>query len=159
MRKYALVNSGIVSQVLDLEEAQALAAGLTNNAVIDIEDQIPQPVVGWVLNGNILEKAQGNSSLEKYEQELALKKIDYGCNLSKIAIAKVAARNKILKKSSTQITTLLNQLIGVKMLLETGSLGTTREACTVLKSIYTEYTDIFEYVIDQINTFERDFNL
>lgn len=159
MRKYALINGSIVTQIIDLEEDQMLSYGKINDAVIDIEDQVPQPVIGWVLNGNILEKAQGNSSLEQYEQELALKKIDYGCNLSKIAISKIAARNKILKKSSAQITTLLNQLIGIKMLLETGSLGTTREACAVLKTVYTEYTDIFEYVIDQINIFERDFNL
>jgi len=159
MRKYALVINGIVSQVLDLEDDQVMAMSMGSDAVIDIEDQNPQPVAGWILNGNILEKAQGSSALESYEESLALKKIDYGCNLSKVAISKIAARNKILKKNSTQITTLLNQLIGVKMLLETGSLGTTRESCVILKTIYTEYTDIFEYVIDQINTFERDFNL
>ena len=159
MRKYALINDNKVTAIQDCEVEELFNLSKNNDLIIDIEDLSPQPVFGWVLNGNILQKPCGDSDLEKYEEALAIKKIDYGIALSKTAIAKIAARNKILNKNSTQITTLLNQLIGIKMLLETGSLGTTRENCLLLKDIYTEYTDIFNFVINQINDFEKNFNL
>lgn len=162
MRKYAILkNSTIVDiQILD-ETNEDLIRGIlsSNEQVIDIDELIPVPVIGWVLNGNKLEMPQGYSSREEYEIELAEKKVRFGFKLADICIIRIGARNKILNKNGTQVGTLLNQLLPVKLLLETGALGTARYSCIQLKTIYTEYVDIFDYVINEINVFEKSTSL
>jgi hypothetical protein len=156
MRKYAIVINNVVSSVIQIEPEDF---GQYAGTFIDIEDLSPQPAVGWVLNGNKLEYPIGQSSVEELEIRLAEKKTDFGIKLSYNCINKIGARNKILNKNGTQVTTLLNQLIGVKMLLETGALGTARYSCSQLKLVYTEYADIFDYVISEVNTFESSYGL
>jgi hypothetical protein len=159
MRKYALVNNNIVTNVISFEEEDFEKHSKLNDLIIDIEDLNPQPAAGWILNGNKLEIPQGNSSREQFEIELATRKTDFGIRLARIAVDRVGARNKILNKSGTQVTTLLNQLMGIKLLLETGALGTARLGCIQLKVVYTEYTDILDYVIQEVNDFEKNFGL
>jgi len=159
MRKYALVNNFVISEIIEIEEEDYNNYIKNNNLIIDITDLNPQPQVNWVLNGNKLEFPIGDSNREKLEIELASKKTEFGTTLAKHAINRIGARNKILNKTGTQVTTLLNQLLGVKLLLETGALGTARSSCSQLKLIYTEYSDIFDYVINEINSFEETFGL
>jgi hypothetical protein len=111
--------------------------------------------VGFVLNGNKLEYPQSLSSREQFEIELNDKKSRFGTELAKDCVNKIGARNKILNKTGAQVTALLNSLIGVKMLLETGALGTARASCAQLISVYTEYADILQHVINEINVFEQ----
>ena len=155
-RKYALINNNVVTEVVTLEDSDIALYSKTNNLVIDIEDISPQPAINWVLNGNKLEFPQSNSDREKLEECLAQKKMDTGFELSNLAIVKIGARNKILNKSGAQVSALLTQLLSIKLLLETGALSTARDACNQLKVVYTEYTDIFDLVINRINDFERD---
>ena len=96
----------------------------------------------------------GNSDREKLEEMLAEKKIVFGTALARMCVIKIGARNKILNKSGAQVSTILNQLIGVKILLENGALGTARDSCSILKSVYQEYSDIFDKTISEINSFE-----
>lgn len=157
-RKYAIVVNNIVTEILTLQEEEvSMVAAL--NTIIDIEDQLPQPALGWVMNGNKLEIPQGESSREQFEIELAERKTEFGIKLAKFAINRIGARNKILNKSGAQVTALLSQLVNVKLLLETGALGTARYMCSQLKVVYTEYVDIFDLVIYEIDTFETNFGL
>ena len=162
MRKYAVLKNNVIIDVQLLDETDECTLHefmKFNEAVIDIEDLVPQPVIGWVLNGNKLEIPSGNSSRELYEYELAQKKTIFGIRLARIAINKIGARNKILNKTGTQVGTLLTQLLSIKLLLETGALGTARYSCSQLKYVYTEYSDIFDYAIDEINVFEQNNSL
>lgn len=154
MQKYALVNNNVVTGVIEIEVEQLNDFISTNEMIIDITNQLPLPAIGYVLNGNTLEIPQGLSSREDFEIELNSKKSKFGTNLAKIAVDRIGARNKILNKSGPQVVTLLSQLIGIKSLLETGALGTARHSCSVLKVTYTEYADIFDYIISEINLFE-----
>ena len=159
MRKYALVNNGTVTGTVEIEEDRFSDLIGLNEMVIDITDSNPQPTMGWVLNGNKLEIPQNISSREQFEIELNSRKVEFGLNLSKTAINKIGARNKILNKSGTQVISLLTQLMGIKSLLETGALGTARYSCIQLKSVYTEYVDIFDWLILEINNFENSHTL
>jgi len=154
MQKYAILNNNTVTEVVELSDEAYCIYIQNNQMVIDITDMSPQPLVGYVLNGNKLEVPQGRGDREEYEYTLAVKKTDFGIKLARVAVDRIGARNKILNKTGQQVTTLLNVLIGVKMLLETGALGTARYSCTQLKIVYTEYSDIFDNVIEQINSFE-----
>lgn len=155
MRKYALVNNSMITKIAEIEEDGFSEIIKSNEMVIDITDDNPQPTVGWVLNGNKLEIPQNLSSREQFEIELNSRKAEFGSKLAKSAVDRIGARNKILNKTGTQVNTLINQLLGIKMLLDTGALGTARASCVQLKAVYTEYSDIFELVIQEINSFEQ----
>lgn len=159
MRKYALIKNSVVVQTVDLEDAAVSEAVASNEAVIDITDQIPQPVVGYVLNGNKLEIPNGESSREQFEIDLNSRKSKFGFLLARQAVNRVGARNKILNKNGAQVISLLTQLLSIKSLLETGALGTARSLCVQFRESYTEYADIFDEVIEQINVFETNFGL
>lgn len=159
MRKYALINGGVVTSTIDAEEESVCDLVKENQMVIDISDISPQPSPGYVLNGNKLEIPQNMSSREQFEIELNSKKSEFGTKIARSAVDKIGARNKILNKNGSQVISLLLQLLSIKSLLETGALGTARSSCSQLKSIHTEYTDIFDEVISQINNFESNFGL
>lgn len=155
MRKYALVNNFVVTRIVDIDENDYGQYANSNSLVIDITDLDPQPQINWVLDGNKLEFPVNKSSREDLEIELAAKKTEFGIALAKIAVNRIGARNKILNKTGTQVATLLNQLLGIKLLLETGALGTARYSSLQLKSVYTEYGDVFDFIINEINVFEN----
>lgn len=154
MRKYAVINNNTVTEIIEIDEDQCAGYSTTNQMIVDIQDMSPMPLIGYVLNGNTLEIPQGRGDREAYEYALAVKKTDFGIKIARVAIDKIGARNKILNKSGAQVTALLTQLLNIKLLLETGALGTARYVCIALLSTYTEYEDIFNDVIDQINSFE-----
>lgn len=159
MRKYALVNSNVITGIVDYDSDLLPEILSANNSVIDITESDPMPSVGWVLNGNKLEIPQSLSDRELFEIDLNDRKVEFGVKLARKSINRIGARNKILNKTGAQVTALLTQLIGVKSLLETGALGTARSACAQLKYVYTEYADIFDLVISDINHFEQNFGL
>lgn len=154
MRKFALVNNNIVTEIKTLTEDDYRQETLSNQTVVDIEDITPQPMINWVLNGNKLEFPQGGSEREILETALAEEKITFGIQLARKAVVKIGVRNKILNKNGEQVSLILNSLLPIKLLLETGALGTARFACLQLKNVYTEYSDIFQSAVDDINFFE-----
>lgn len=158
-RKYAGINNSVVTEILSLED-QDIASFITKHEmVMDVEDFTPSPSIGHVLNGNILQIPQSLSGREEFEIDLNRRKSEFGSELAKDAVNRIGARNKILNKTGAQVTALLTTLLGVKSLMETGALGTARSSCVQLKVIYTEYDDIFDRVITQINWFESKFGL
>jgi hypothetical protein len=54
MRKYAILDNNTVTEVLDLTEDGYAHEASYHQLIIDIEDLIVQPQVGWILNGNHL---------------------------------------------------------------------------------------------------------
>ena len=154
-RKYAIINNNIVTDIQILSEEQYMEYSTRNQMLIDIEDELIQPQVNYIFNGNRLEIPVGESAQELFEIALAEKKTLFGFKLAINAVNRIGARNKILNKTGSQVSTLINQLLGIKMLLDTGALGTARASCVQLKSLYTEYSDIFEMVIQEINSFEQ----
>lgn len=158
-RKYALIKNSVVFEIVSLEEEAVSDYVKLCDLLIDIEDITPLPAVGWVLEGNSLQIPQGTSSKEEFEINLNARKSEFGTALVKRAVDKIGARNKILFKTGPEVMTLLTALLGVKALMETGALGTARASCAQLKVVYTEYADVFDFVITEINTFEATFGL
>jgi hypothetical protein len=157
MGKYAIVSNGVVVAIKEFEtDDEIREQAATGEMIIGIDDLDPQPKVNWVLNGNQLEMPCGQSSREEFEIALATKKTDFGIALARTAIDRIGARNKILGKTGAQVSVLMSQLLSVKLLLETGALGTARYACSQLKTSFTEYADIFDIIITKINQFEKE---
>lgn len=54
MRKYAILDNNIVTEILDLEDEGYIHKASYHEMLIDIEDLIIPPQVGWELRGNKL---------------------------------------------------------------------------------------------------------
>lgn len=54
MRRYALIKNNVIDQIVSLEDANVPAAQQACDALIDIEDTTPMPMIGWLLVGNRL---------------------------------------------------------------------------------------------------------
>jgi len=161
IKKYAAINNNTVTQVIDIdsESDDFQLTAKQHQMLIDIDFLNPTPTVGYVLNGNKLELPQGYTDREMYEEHLNDLKATFGTALARKCTNKIGARNKILNKTGTQVTTLLNVLLGVRFLLEGGALGTARASCIQLKAVYSEYSDVFDYVVNEINIFEQNNSL
>ena len=61
MRKYAVLDENIVQEILDLDEAGYVHEASYHQLIIDIQDLVIQPQVGWVLSGNQLAPPPGQS--------------------------------------------------------------------------------------------------
>lgn len=54
MRKYAILDNNIVTEISDLDDAMYLHEASYHQMLIDIEDLIIPPQIGWELSGNKL---------------------------------------------------------------------------------------------------------
>jgi hypothetical protein len=61
MRKFALLRDLTIESIQDFSEEQAQEAVKDHTLVIDIEDLLIQPQIGWVLQGNTLVPGPGQS--------------------------------------------------------------------------------------------------
>lgn len=67
MRKYAVLDNNVVVEILDLDDAGYIHEASYHQMLIDVQDLIITPAVGWQLAGNKLNPPPG--------QELTLKKM------------------------------------------------------------------------------------
>ena len=70
MRKYAIIDNNIITEVLDLEDEGVTREQLYHSLVIDIQDLNPIPEVGWELHGNTLIRPNSDLTLEQFPQGL-----------------------------------------------------------------------------------------
>lgn len=96
------------------------------------------------------------SEQEYKERILAKKKREYGLYISNELVELMGARNKILGLTGAQVTALLQQLGGIKTLLETGALGTARTYMIQAKASLPYHGDVLDDGINDINVFEAE---
>jgi hypothetical protein len=113
-------------------------------------------------NGGTISQITENlvtASNEEIERELATKKREFGIYLVAEFTDSIAARNKILGKTTQQVISVLTNLQSVKAVLEGGALATARSLIVSLKTSYPDYDDIFQDGINDINKFESEYGL
>lgn len=154
-RKHAVLQNNVVSEILLLEEEQVSAKAKEAETIIDIEDTIPQPEVGWVLSGNLLTaptQSMSPDELDAYQQKA--QRI-FGLKILTLAVDKVGARNLKLAREGTpaDVAALGSQMASIKILLEGGALKTVRSVCNAIKPMYPNHADILQATADEITTF------
>lgn len=154
MRWYAVINNNTVTQVLQLDE-EACVELSKNNQVVDIEDLIPRPEVGWTLNGNHLDPQSSNMSNDELDAFQQKAQRLFGLYLLPLATDKVGARNlKLTRESvSVDVASLAAQMASIKILLEGGALKTVRGLCLSTKPAFPNHVDILDWIISEINNF------
>lgn len=155
MRKYAIVHDNVVVEIEQLSDSEVISKANYCQCLIDIEDQIPEPEIGWVLQGNTLVPA--NTLLTNDEQDLfqQCSQRKFGLALLTRAVDKIGARNLKLTREGTpaDVAALANQMAAIKLLLEGGALKTARTVCTMIKPVFLLHEDILQEVINEINSF------
>lgn len=155
MRKYAIVSNQVVTSIVDADDEAASELVKTSEMIVDIEDQIPQPEVGWVLSGNSLvlpTESMSPDELDAYQQKAQRL---YGLKILTLAVDNIGARNLKLAREGTpaDVATLGSQMASIKILLEGGALKTVRSICNAIKPMHPNHADVLDDVIAEITTF------
>lgn len=155
MRKYAIVNNDVVSKVLDLDDQEVASISTDGSMVIDIEDMIPQPQTGWLLEGNKLVPASASMTADERDSFQQTAQRQFGLKLLPIVVDKLGARNLKLTREAVpvDVASLATQMSSIKLLLETGALKTVRGICSALKPAFPNHSDILDDVIIEISNF------
>lgn len=80
MRKYAVLDNNEVCEILDLDDAGYIHEASYHQLIIDIQDLVIQPQVGWVLTGNQLTPPIGQVIALKDLVKAKIKQYQEGAN-------------------------------------------------------------------------------
>ena len=154
-RKFAILKDHTVIEVLTLTEEEAGNKAREVEALIDVEDQIPQPVIGWNMAGNTLVAPSTNLSPEEQDSFQQTAQRLFGLKLLPTAVDKIGARNLKIAREATpaDVAALAGQMASIKLLLEGGALKTARTICVAIKPAFPLHSDILQEVADEITAF------
>lgn len=157
MEKHAcILNNSIVEIVEVVNEDHYREIASKYPTVIKIQDLVPQPQVGWILNGIILQPASlENLSEEQLHEFQQRSQRQFGQHLLPDLIDKMGVRNLQLSKqfANIDVTTIATQMANIKLLLETGALKTARSICLMIAPGFPQHQDILEYGVNKITEF------
>lgn len=155
MRTYACVNDNIVVQIIEIDPSDYIHYGSIYQLVIDIDEMVVKPEIGWIMGGGgaLVPPAEIDpSNLPEYRLECICRSArKFGQGLSMIAADKIGGRNLMLGKTEQQIQTFAGQLMQLKLILDGGALVTSRMVMVAMKAAYPEYSDLFQWSIDEID--------
>ena len=156
MALHACMNGDvIVSKVDIISEDQYQLLATSYSTLIDISQLTPEPQIGWVnvngvLSDPVVTPEQIQANLEK---NITGPAIEFGIKLKKELTAKIGAKNLMLGKTMTEISSLVSSLVSIGFILEGGALYTAKDAMEQAKAGYPDYTTEFDYGIAKINEF------
>lgn len=147
MEKYAFIRNGVVLLVEEIasEEYQNHAAHW--DSIVNVSNLATEPKVGWIVFGNVI------LPVDPGEQQ-RVQQI-YGANLALELVNMVGTINLTMASQgeTVNVASLLNSLMSVKMLLETGALKTARSLCVYYKPAYPAYSNVFDRGITSVTEF------
>lgn len=154
-RMYALVNDNVVTEVLSLEDIDVPSASQSNQMVIDVDNQIPRPAVGYVLSGNTLVSPSQNMTDDEMDAFQQKSQREFGQKILSDIVDQLGQRNLKLGREGAvfSVTSLASQSASIKLLLETGALKTARTLCNAIKGSFPLHEDIFDSTISNITSF------
>ena len=154
-RKYATISDNIIMSIDILEEVEASNKAKEVQMLIDIEDMIPQPQVGWVLSGNTLEANIASMSADEFDAYQQTTQRLFGLSLLPKAVDKIGARNLKLDREGTpaDVAALASQMASIKILMESGALKTVHMICVAIQPAHPNHADILQEVVVEISNF------
>ena len=154
-RMYAIVNNNMVTQVLNLEDSEVPSISQINQMVIDVENQIPRPVIGWILSGNSLVPSNQSMTDDEFDAFQQKSQREFGQKILSDIVDLLGQRNLKLGREGAvfSVTSLATQSASIKLLLETGALKTARTICYAIKGSFPLHEDIFNLTISNISSF------
>ena len=154
MRLYACIQDNLVVKVALFSDEEIREEGRQYQIIIDIQERIVPPQVGWVYQDNkiILPELAGLTS-EQVQIKKNLWRRDFGIQIKGPITDKLGARNIMLGKNSAFVMQMSSQLGPIGMLLESGAITTSRNALMSIRPYYAEHDDIFDEILQSINEY------
>ncbi len=118
MRKYAILDNNIVIEILDLDDDSYIRESSRHQILIDIQDLIIPPQIGWELSGNKLAPIAG--------QELTVKKmveakIKYYQDTAPVLLRDLYATNTLLGLTTAQSDQMFDDYFDVLVRIREGA--------------------------------------
>ncbi len=145
--KYAILINNVVVEIREVSDEDIQEVASKSQAIISIDDLVPQPAIGWILEGNVLQAS--SPALQQTVSDAIL----FGRALKDDVTARIGARNLILNKTEAEISTLVSQLINIGFVLEGGALKTARGIIQAIKPMHPAHALELQYAIDQITEY------
>jgi len=154
MRKYALLEDNIVIKIDDLDDEAYQREIHKYSSIIDVEDLLPQPSVGWKLVGNKIVPSETLSNDAKLKIKMDMR-FKFGNNLADIMVKKMSIRNVelIALGQVMNINTVIANFSGIEQALRKCAIPTAKSGIQSLSSVYTEYSNEFSYALTEINNY------
>lgn len=156
MRRHALVNNNIVTEIIqiDLDTDEYIEYSRKNHLIIDVEDD-PMVNVGFILQGNKLVPANTLLQVEVTDLYQQTAQRLFGQKILPDLIDQVGARNLKLTREQVvvDVAALGLQMNMVQILLNGGALKTVRGLCAALKPMFPHHSDILDLAINKITEF------
>jgi hypothetical protein len=155
MRKYAFLQNNVVVKIESITDEQYLDESRIYQLIVDIEDQIPLPQVGWTLNGNALISGLSGYTPEELDKIQQQKQREFGAKLALNLVDMMGSKNLTLTRQGevVNVSNLLTQLNSIKALLETGAVKTAKGLIMYIYASFPVYQPILDYALFEINTF------
>ena len=156
MRKHALINNNIVTAFVYINNDDEYRDYANNNQlVIDIEDDLTNIQLGYILQGNTLVPMNTVPPTETTDLYQQITQRLFGLKILPDLIDQVGARNLRLAREQVpvDVVSLATQMSSIKILLEGGALKTVRGICSVIKPTFPHHADILDSAINKITNF------
>jgi hypothetical protein len=152
-RKFAVINNNIVTSIMDLDDDSINDIIKQNDMVIDVEDELVTPVVGWVLYGNKIISTNSISMEEIVRGKIKNARL-FGAALISEAADRIGALNIISGKTEAQVSEVINILLPIRILLESGALNTARtQLNTIRSSLPLVLSPQIDWALDKITQY------
>jgi hypothetical protein len=154
-RKYAIITDNNVTSIETLEDIQVSDRARQVQMLIDIENMLPQPQIGWKLVGNKLQLNNSSMSSDELDAYQQTTQRLFGLSLLPKAVDKIGARNLKLDREGApaDVAALASQMASIKILMESGALKTVRMICTAIQPAHPNHADILQEVVVEISNF------
>jgi len=157
MEKHACILNNTIVEIVEIaNENHYREVAAKYPTVLKIEHLVPQPQIGWVLNGITLEPASlENLSPEQLDAFQQTAQRQFGQKLLPDLIDKMGSRNLRLSRQfgNIDVASIASQMASIKLLLETGALKTARSLCLMIAPGFPQHEDILQYGANKITEF------
>lgn len=155
MSLHALIDDYVIVDIKDLIDEDIFAESRCHQMVLDITGIIPAPLVGWIFDGYGFVSSREPLSANEIVVLQQRTQREFGQVLVIKAVDALGVRNLELYNAGTvvNIASIAQQMLSMRILLESGALKTCVGLCNAIKASYPQYIDIFDMVIKETTDF------
>lgn len=121
MRKYAILEDNTVISVQDLGENEVQNVISSSQLIVDVEDLIITPEIGWILQGNSIVPGQGQQITM---QQYVASRILYYQSVAPKILVDLYVENTLLGITSEQSYNMFNEYTDVLLAIREGAFPT-----------------------------------
>jgi hypothetical protein len=153
-RLYACIIDNVVSEIKKVSEEESMPDFSDYELVFDITGCERNIKAGWVLqNGQFADPGDLPNDIEPVQMSKMDARFRFGNQLCDHMIKILSIKNLVLGKTSSQVSSMISAFLPVEMALRKCALPTALGAMRLMRPAYGEYSEEFQYAIDELENF------